>query len=305
LNRPVTGARAWVGGVAVAFTLMLASAAPASPVEDAQKTEVTIPAGEIVLAGTLYRPAGATGDLPAVVLGHGSGRVTREFNRFWINASVATGVAVLVYDKRGTGGSTGTFLKWELEETPALFQTLAADMAHAVRWLAKQEGIDRNRVGLMGGSQAGWIMPLAASQEPIVKFVIIGEGVPLPAGVEEAHGYYLDHVSKEGEGNPSMRHVAAADALALEYAGPSGFDPAPVLEGLTIPVLWIFGLYDGVIPVRLCIDRIGQLHKAGKRNHSIHIFPFGDHNFQNVFTKERYSVPEASRQWLQSIGIQR
>jgi dienelactone hydrolase len=174
-------------------------------------------------------------------------------------------------------------------------------MIHAARWLSKQPGIDHSRIGLMGGSQAGWIMPLAASQEPMIKFVIVGEGVPLPAGIEEIHSGYLDLVGSEG--NPTLRQVTGADAVAMDYDGPVGYDPAPVLEKLDIPVLWIFGIYDGVIPVRQSIDRIGQLQKAGKRNHSVHIFPFGNHGFTNVFTGTPYNVAEASRAWLRMTGL--
>lgn len=293
--------RAHFVGIAAIVALVFATAAAAAPIDDAQKTEVRISVGDAVLAATLYRPAGAQGDLPAVVVGHGSGKVTRK-NTFWTNAALSTGLAALVYDKRGAGESTGTFMEWETKETPEMFQQLAMDMVHATRWLSDQQGIDRNRIGLMGGSQAGWIMPLAASQEPMIKFVIVGEGVPLPAVIEVVHGEYLDLVGDEA--NPTLRQVIGADALAMDYDdGPWGYDPAPVLETLTIPILWIFGLYDGVIPVRLSIDRIGQLQKAGKRNHSLHIFPFGDHNFDNVFTGDSYSVPEASRAWLRTAGL--
>jgi dienelactone hydrolase len=193
------------------------------------------------------------------------------------------------------------FMEWELEKTPEMFQALASDMAHAARWLGNQRGIDLNRIGLMGGSQAGWIMPLAASQEPVVRFVIVGEGVPLPAAIEEVHGGYLDLVGNEG--NPTLRQVTGADATALDYDGSKGYDPAQVLERLEVPVLWIFGLYDGVIPVRQSIDRIGQLQRAGRRNHALHIFPFGNHDFQNVFTGEGYDVAEASRAWLRRTGL--
>lgn len=298
----------WISGIALAVILLVPNtSARAAPIDDAHKTEVMVPAGDIVLAGTLYRPAGATSEGPAVVLGHGSGKVTRQYNGYWINAALRTGVTVLAFDKRGTGKSTGQFPEWDVKATSPMFQDLAMDMVHATRWLSKQPGIDTNRIGLMGGSQAGWIMPLAASQEPLVRFVIVGEGVPLPVGVEQAHSMYLDYVSEEGEGNPSPRHLAAADILSMETVGsedePLGYDPRPVLEKMTTPVLWIFGLYDGVIPTRASIDEIGRLNKAGKLNHSIHIFPFGNHNFQNVFTGKPYDLPQVSRQWLQSIGM--
>jgi hypothetical protein len=82
-----------------------------------------------------------------------------------------------------------------------------------------------------------------------------------------------------------------------------GYDPATALEKLEIPVLWIFGLYDGVIPVRLSIDRIGELQKAGRRNHFLRIFPFGNHNFENVMGGPSYSVSEASRAWARTAGF--
>jgi dienelactone hydrolase len=290
---------------AACILLFAGSGAVASPLDDAQKTEFKIPAGDVVLAATLYRPKGAKGDIPALVLGHGSGPVTRERNGFWVRTGLKMGIAVLAFDKRGSGESTGQLPQWKLPETPAMFQTLASDIAHAARLLAKQPGIDSNRIGLMGGSQAGWILPLAASQEPLVKFIIIGEGVPLPAGMEEMHGNYLKAVNKEGEQNPTLRQVNAADMFAMDYVGPLGFDPAPVLEKLTTPVLWTVGLYDGVIPARPSIDRIGQLHKAGKTNHSLHIFPFGDHNFNDVFTGKHYDMAEVGRGWLKEIKILR
>ena len=88
-----------------------------------------------------------------------------------------------------------------------------------------------------------------------------------------------------------------------EYKGAAGFDPHPVLETLTIPVLWIFGLYDHVIPTNLSIDRIGEYQNAGKKNFDIHVLPFADHNFINVFTNERYSVSDVAQPWLRKKGF--
>ena len=264
---------------------------------------MTIPAADVTLAATLYVPAHAKGKLPAVVLGHGSAPSTRAMMGFWTNTALKSGVAVLVFDKRGTGASTGTFEPFDVARSPTQFKHLASDLVYAVRWLARQPGIDAARIGLMGGSQAGWTMPLAAAEEPLVRFIVAGCGVPLPSAVEAVHERYLNTLRPWPDSRPSVRQVHAADAHAMDYKGEPGFDPRPVLEKLTIPVLWIFGLYDHVIPTNLSIERIGEYQRAGKKNFEIHVLPFADHNFRNVFTSERYDPSEAAGAWLRQKGF--
>ncbi|MFZ1880349.1 MAG: hypothetical protein WAU41_09290, partial [Gaiellaceae bacterium] len=42
-------------------------------------------------------------------------------------------------------------------------------------------------------------------------------------------------------------------------AGPGGFDPAPFLRRLSIPVFWVFGDDDRNVPTQLCVERLQQL----------------------------------------------
>lgn len=65
---------AFLTKIAAAFLLLLAHAAAAAPIDDASRADVTIAAGDAVLSGTLYRPAGAKGDIPGVVVGTGPAR---------------------------------------------------------------------------------------------------------------------------------------------------------------------------------------------------------------------------------------
>ena len=147
-----------------------------------------IKAGDITMGATLYQPQNALGDLPGIVIVHGSGRVDRRVARFYTFRAFKMGFAVLVFDKRGVGESSGEYIPFAVETSEETFNDLANDVAYAVRWLAKRPGIDTNRIGVFGGSQAGWIMPLTASKEPLVKFIIAGEGPSVTAGEESIHG---------------------------------------------------------------------------------------------------------------------
>ena len=108
--------------------------------------EVRIPAGDVSLAGTLTRPDGP-GPHPAMVVisgrgcwgrGRSIGRVLPDY-----------GMAVLEYDKRGTGDSTGACDR-------ATFDDLVDDAVAAMTYLRAQPGIDPARVGLQGGSAGAW-----------------------------------------------------------------------------------------------------------------------------------------------------
>ena len=140
--------------------------------------DVSFPGGAagVTLAGTLTLPPGA-GPFPAVVLIAGSGRVDRDetafgHKLFLLLADTLTrrGIAVLRYDKRGTGKSTGSF---------ALATTLdfAADAQAAVTYLITQREINPKKLGLLGHSEGGLIAPLVASQHPAeIAFVVLLAG---------------------------------------------------------------------------------------------------------------------------------
>lgn len=289
------------------LALVAGSPAHASPLSEAETVRVTIPAGDVALGATLYRPAGASGELPAIVTAHGSAATTRDGVGFYTNAALAMGFAVLSFDKRGTGESTGEYERFSVDTSDRVFHDLAWDVAHSVQWLAGQDGIDETRIGLFGGSQAGWIMPLADSllRENTgigIGFIIIGEGVSVSAGAEAAHEAALMQ-SVGARDTITRTDMLTAEAAAIAFTGEPGFDPAPVLDDSDTPTLWFFGLSDGVIPVLPSIDLIGARIENGETHHTVHILPFGDHNFTNTVTGERYDIAAISRDWLVSIGV--
>jgi len=142
--------------------------------------EVRFRSGDVTLAGTLVLPSSG-GPHPAMVLVHGSGNVDR---RQWEYRSQADflarqGFAAFIYDKRGVGESGGAW--WEADEG---FADLAADVLAAVSFVRARPDIRANRIGLLGGSQAGWVMVRAASTSRDVAFLVL-ESAPAISPAEQ------------------------------------------------------------------------------------------------------------------------
>ena len=73
--------------------------------------------------------------------------------------------AILYFNKRGVGDSTGNWRWGSIEEQ-------ADDIVAAVDHLRSTPGIDPDRIGIVGHSQGGWVVQLAGSLDPKIDFVI-------------------------------------------------------------------------------------------------------------------------------------
>lgn len=210
--------------------------------------------GDVGLAFSLDLPAGA-GPFPAVVLGHGSGRVTRDQLGFLASRFTSLGFAVLRFDKRGVGESTGTFVFVGTQDSPTVFAELASDVAAGVRFLRTRPEIDPRRIGLAGGSQAGWILPLAARELGDIAFMVLLAGPVCSVGLEI---YYSDLAER------TTRPLAEIHALLPGFKGPHGFDPLPALRSIDTPALWLLGLEDRSIPIPTTTANLQMLKDAGR-----------------------------------------
>jgi len=130
------------------------------------------PKAQVSLAGTLTLPPGP-GPFPAAVLIAGSGPQDRDeavagHRPFLVLADYLTrkGIAVLRYDKRGIGKSTGNF-------DQATTEDFASDAAAALAYLKSQKEIDSKRIGLIGHSEGGIIAPLIASRSSDVAWMVL------------------------------------------------------------------------------------------------------------------------------------
>ncbi len=130
------------------------------------------------LAGTLIVPNGNSVH-PAITLLHGSGPLTRRSFGPYPYFFASLGFAVLVYDKRGTGDSTGMRLDastGRLLATEIYPSDILDDAAAAFRFLEAHSAVDRTKVGFWGSSEGGMLATQAAAQLPDVAFAINSSG---------------------------------------------------------------------------------------------------------------------------------
>jgi dienelactone hydrolase len=226
--------------------------------------EVHFTSGAVTLAGTLSEPAGGR-HLPGIVLIHGSGVQPRPLFSLWANVYNSMGFAVLNYDKRGTGESGGTY-PGELA-TSASLSIYAADAVAGARFLQRQPEIDRSRVGLHGGSQGGWIAPIALQRAPSLAFAVLASAPAVTTDqVDVYQGFSGDSRFVPNESD------AQIDAQVRATRG--GYNPAPALRSLDVPTMWVYGEKDRQVPVRLSIE---NLHKLRGKDLTIAVLPGGWH----------------------------
>lgn len=143
--------------------------------------EVAFKSGRILLAGTLTIPKEEK-KYPAVILLTGSGPQNRDeeifgFKIFQKIADYFTrkGIAVLRYDDRGVGGSTGNTMQSTTED-------FAGDAQAAIDFLKKQKNIDPKKIGFLGHSEGGIIAPMVAANSDDVAFMVLMSGTGVNGG---------------------------------------------------------------------------------------------------------------------------
>jgi uncharacterized protein len=236
---------------------------------------------------------------------HGGGRATRAYLPDLHAMLLRHGVAVLAYDKRGVGQSGGRYA-FDAASAPTI-DRLARDAAAAARFLAVQREIDGARVGLVGHSQAGWVMPLAASREKAIRFLISFAGPTATQGETDTFAAYTGAGS-----SPPPRSVTEIEA-EIARLGRVGVDPIPWVAAMRIPALWLFGGRDLIVPTKLSVSRLEPLAREPGRDLSFEVLPNGNHALvetQSGLNSEMLRSDTWARglfplvgDWLRSRGI--
>jgi len=278
-------------------------------VEIEKREDVRFSSRDVQLAGTLISPAKIARH-PAIILVHGSGAENREYMLPWARFLIRHGMAILGYDKRGVGGSTGDW-------NTASFDDLAGDVVAAFEYLKTRSDIDPAHIGVLGISQAGWIMPLAAVRAKDLAFLISisGAGVPAaettidqarneltmtgmpPQSVDEIVGLLKLQYEFARTGKGWDEYAAAREKVVAKM-GPAPdtvpgtpdhpywqfirrlyfYDPVPTLRQLQTPTLALWGELDNnILAEKNKAAWEAALEAGGNRDYTLRILPKASH----------------------------
>jgi pimeloyl-ACP methyl ester carboxylesterase len=243
------------------------------------------------LAGSILMPEKPSA---AVVIVHGSDPVKREME--FAKLLAKEGIAVLTYDKRGVGESGGIYVgptvgTNNIDSTN--LNLLSLDASAAINTFIPYLKNKKIPLGLIGFSQAGWIIPLAAEKNKNVRFMVLFSGPVITTLEQLRFQFYTNN-----DQNFWDTHTEA-DAREHTKNDPDKYqfeatDPQTQLKKLSIPGLWIFGGKDIQVPVVLSIENLDGLKAAGKK-YDYKLFPALGHN-----TALPEPVKEAI-QWMKAI----
>ncbi len=278
----------------------------------------------VTLAGTLTLPPGP-GPFPAAILLSGSGPHDRDeslagHRPFLVLADRLTrkGIAVLRFDKRGNGKSTGDYAKATTED-------FAGDADAALAFLKTRKEIDARKIGLIGHSEGGLIAPIVAARSSDVAWIVLlagpalkGEDILLlqselilkAAGVGEGEvsrtlafdkqTYALVRLEKdpaalEAKLNDLVHSTSTGAALSPAAVQSQvrllvspwfryylDYDPVPALQKTMCPVLALNGEKDLQVPPKENLAKIQKaLQDGGNKDFQTTELPGLNHLFQH------------------------
>ncbi|MET4726999.1 pimeloyl-ACP methyl ester carboxylesterase [Lysobacter enzymogenes] len=196
------------------------------------QTDTRFQGSGVELAGRLTLPPG-DGPVPLVILVHGAERESALRSYSLQRQFAAAGIGVFAYDKRGTGASGGRYTQDYL--------TLATDAVHALREAKRLAGARVGRIGYQGGSQGGWVAPLAARIAP-VDFVVVSFGLAVSPLEEDREAIAFD-LERAGFGGHSeaMRgamQIADATARLIDSGFSEGYERLALLKAQYAKEAW-------------------------------------------------------------------
>lgn len=215
----------------VSLAASIAVAPSPAPTPAFETRDYRFASGSVTLAGRLFVPRGAT-KFPLVLLVQGSDYDDANASVYWrliAHTLAKSGIASFSFNKRGVAGSTGT----QTDD----FDVQGADVAAACQFGKSLPGVDRDRVGYLGTSQGGWIVPRAIRSCPGAFAILVSPSGGPPF---EQVRYYLKNQYRAA--GMSDTEIDAAlrlhDTLAAYYRTGSGYRRAQKQATAAITSPW-------------------------------------------------------------------
>lgn len=269
--------------------------------------------GTVKLAGSLYLPKSSK-KIPVIILLHGSGPEPRFASAHFADYFAKRGIAVLIYDKRGVGKSTGN---WRT----GTFEDLAMDAIAGIKCLEENKKIDAGKIGVYGHSQGGSVCPMLLTMYPSLSFGISAASAGV--SMRESDRYevknrfkryvsgedyenamqvmdkYLNYAST-GEGYEDLitaakkyenqdwfkNYIGIIDSTAFffrYYRKIAGYNAVDYWKKVKQPVLILKGDQDQVSPGYPSFQNIeNALRHASNKNYQIVMFPNTSHEMHMV-----------------------
>jgi pimeloyl-ACP methyl ester carboxylesterase len=271
---------------------------------------ISFNSGKFSLKGFFIKPDSA-GPYPVIIFNHGDSKalIDRTSNGvYWIvwKKFVKLGYACISWDTPGGGESKGTH-DWD-----HLFEERTSIVLSAIEFLKQRQDVDPTFIGLLGHSQAGYIMPMVISQCDDIAFMINLSGPAMSSYDQGAllikqqlvlHGLplkeaemYKDYYLKRAKAKNYQTYFKYAKLLhdqpvirdeikwgnitpedEFQPFSPESqwnYQPYDLLCRIRIPVLAIFGENDNFINAIEDAKLYKEaLNKAGNKHFVVKVFP--------------------------------
>lgn len=240
------------------------------------EAEVTIGEGEWELPGTVTTPT-EDGPWPAVVLVHGSGPNDRAESigpnkpfRDLALGLASRGIAVLAYDKRSlTHGAAMAAV-----EGMTVQDEVVDDAVLGVELLRATDGVDPDRVWLLGHSLGGMLAPRIAEQSDGLAGLVILAGAARP--LEELILEQTRYLS-ERDGNVTAEEQSALNTVEEQVAAirdPDLDASTPAADLLGVPASYWLDLRGYAAPAVAAMLDVPILALQGERDYQVTMADF-------------------------------
>ena len=221
----------------------------------------------VEVPATLYKPDPDKKNGAAVIFVHGAGYL-QNVHRWWPsyyreymfhNFLVDNGYTVLAIDFRASAG-------YGRDWRTAIYRHMGGrdldDQVDGARYLVEEQGIDKNRIGIYGGSYGGFITLMAMFKSPDT----FKSGAALRSVTDWAHynhGY-----------TANILNTPVEDSLAYARSSPIYY-----AEGLKGNLLMLHGMIDTNVHFQDVVRLSQRLIELKKENWELAVFPLEGHGF--------------------------